>query len=97
MQGYGHKRLGIASRWLSLELKLVADVGVIGMPNAGKSTMLSRVTAARPKIANYPFTTIVPNLGVVDLDEGAGLVLCDIPGLISGASEGVGMGHQVSM
>ena len=72
----------------------MADVGVIGMPNAGKSTMLSRVTAARPKIANYPFTTIVPNLGVVDLPEGKGLVLCDIPGLISGASEGVGMGHQ---
>lgn len=82
-----------ASRWLSLELKLVADVGFLGKPNAGKSTLLAASTSAKPKIANYPFTTIVPNLGVCDIgEEGAGLVLCDIPGLIEGASSGVGMG-----
>ncbi|GAX25089.1 GTPase [Fistulifera solaris] len=81
-----------ASRWLSIELRLVADVGFLGMPNAGKSTLLAAASAARPKIANYPFTTIVPNLGVCDVGDGAGLVLCDIPGLIEGASEGAGMG-----
>lgn len=82
-----------AARWLSLELKLVADVGFLGKPNAGKSTLLAASTSAKPKIANYPFTTIVPNLGVCDIgEEGAGLVLCDIPGLIEGASSGVGMG-----
>ena len=74
-----------AQRWLSVELRLVADVGFLGKPNAGKSTLLAAASAARPKIANYPFTTIVPNLGVCDIsDEGAGLVLCDIPGLIEG-------------
>ena len=74
-----------AERWLSVELQLVADVGFLGKPNAGKSTLLAAASAARPKIANYPFTTIVPNLGVCDIsDEGAGLVLCDIPGLIEG-------------
>jgi len=82
-----------AQRWLSVELRLVADVGFLGKPNAGKSTLLAAASAARPKIANYPFTTIVPNLGVCDIsDEGAGLVLCDIPGLIEGAAEGAGMG-----
>lgn len=82
-----------AKRWLSVELRLVADVGFLGKPNAGKSTLLAAASAARPKIANYPFTTIVPNLGVCDLgEEGAGLILCDIPGLIEGAAQGAGLG-----
>ena len=81
-------------RWIYLELKLVGDCGVVGMPNAGKSTLLKQVTNANPKTADYPFTTISPNLGVVDLDDGKGLVLVDIPGLIEGASEGRGMGVQ---
>jgi GTP-binding protein len=81
-----------AARWLSVELRLVADVGFLGMPNAGKSTLLAAASAARPKIADYPFTTIVPNLGVCDLGKGTGLVLCDIPGLIEGAASGAGMG-----
>lgn len=79
--------------WVRLELKVIADVGLVGFPNVGKSTILSRVTNARPKIANYHFTTIHPNLGVVDLDDTKGFVLADIPGLIEGASEGIGLGH----
>lgn len=79
---------------LSLELKVIADVGLVGFPNVGKSTFLSRVTNARPKIANYHFTTLNPNLGVVDLEGTKGFVIADIPGLIEGASEGVGLGHE---
>lgn len=79
---------------LALELKVIADVGLVGFPNVGKSTFLSRVTNARPKIANYHFTTLNPNLGVVDLDGAKGFVIADIPGLIEGASEGVGLGHE---
>lgn len=79
---------------VTLELKSIADVGLVGFPNVGKSTLLSRVTNADPKIANYHFTTLNPNLGVVDLDGGKGFVIADIPGLIEGASEGVGLGHK---
>lgn len=80
--------------WVKLELKVIADVGLIGFPNVGKSTLLSRVTNAQPKIANYHFTTLNPNLGVVDIDGAKGFVIADIPGLIEGASEGVGLGHE---
>lgn len=96
MQAPKYAQPGQAARemWVTLELKMIADVGLVGFPNVGKSTFLSRVTNAKPKIANYHFTTLNPNLGVVDLGENQGFVIADIPGIIEGASEGVGLGIE---
>ena len=96
MQAPKYAQPGVPAQELELilELKVIADVGLVGFPNVGKSTLLSRVTNARPKIANYHFTTLNPNLGVVDLEGTKGFVIADIPGLIEGASKGIGLGHE---
>ena len=91
--GFAERGLPVQERWLNLTMKLLADVGLVGLPNAGKSSLLAALTRARPRIASYPFTTLEPNLGVLEAGERR-LVLADIPGLVEGASAGVGLGHQ---